>query len=156
MTKILMVGKKNNEATFRQVRNLPEIMKESIKDGLQNIGVDLKRFAQTGIEREPKTGRLYGVIGKGRNKKLTTIAANKRKRLHQASAPGEFPAILTGDFIKSIEFLVTGNDEMEFGTTDAVGKVDFLEATRSTLGRVVKEREKNAFNYLRWEKKLKK
>lgn len=69
-----------------------------IQLGNKQIGLGLKREGKRGITQGPKSGRLYIINGK----------------LHRASAPGEYPANLTGKLKKSIDF-EQDQLEMEFG-----------------------------------------
>ena len=123
------------------------------KAALLQVGQDLVRYAQTGIERETKRGRVYGV--KRKNGRKVLVPRQAAAQTHTASAAGQFPAILNGDFIRSLRFDRRGASEIEFGSTDP--KATWLEEgtkrmkPRPTLKRAVKEREKNTFNYLRWE-----
>ena len=90
--------------------------KEGIRRGLLDVAPEIEREVVRRIKSPPKTGRLYSFNG----------------RIHQASAPGEAPADLTGQLAESVGSevtsptqLVIGDDIsaphgewMEFGTTD--------------------------------------
>lgn len=134
----------------------PAMFEAHKQAALLQVGQDLVRFAQTGIERQIKKGRVYGVKRKGGRKVLVPYRAGLPS--HTASAPGQFPAILNGDVLRSIRFDKRGAREIEFGSTDP--KAVWLEngtgrmKARPTLARAVKERQKNAFNYLKWMAKL--
>ncbi len=90
----------------KQINGLPRETKEGIKNGFYYLGKDLVRTAQKLILKKPKTGRIY------------KIRQLKRTITHQASAPGEAPANLSGKLRKSIDFLVTGGVKMEFGALE--------------------------------------
>lgn len=90
--------------------------KEGIRRGLLDVAPEIEREVVRMIKEPPKTGRLYSFGG----------------RIHQASAPGEAPADLTGQLAESVGSevtsptqLVIGDDIsaphgewMEFGTDD--------------------------------------
>lgn len=56
-----------------------------------------------------KSGRLYRVY-KGIGGKLL-----KKSRQHRASSEKETPGIITGNYRRSVDFLVRGNQSLEFG-----------------------------------------
>ena len=90
--------------------------REGIRRGLLDVAPEIEREVVRLIKSPPKTGRLYSFGG----------------RIHQASAPGEAPADLTGQLAESVGSevtsptqLVIGDDVsaphgrwMEFGTDD--------------------------------------
>lgn len=59
---------------------------------------------------ETKSGKRYRVYRGIGGKKL------QRSRLHVASSARETPGVVTGEFRKSIDFLVRGNRNLEFGS----------------------------------------
>lgn len=83
--------------------------------GLKDIGGELEETAQEGIRNPPKSGRFYVLKG---------------GRLHQASAPGEYPAERTGDLRKSIGTKVSGL-QLRFGAEEEYAK--FLQQADSPL-----------------------
>lgn len=92
--------------------------------------------------RKPKTGRHYRVyIGIG-GKKL------RRPRIHIASSAHETPGVITGEFRDSIDFLVRGDENLEFGSGSnglAGAYAKFLEEgtskmeARKPVGRTVEK-----------------
>lgn len=60
--------------------------------------------------KKPKHGRTYRVYKGIGGTKL------KRPRLHKASSESEIPAIITGEFRKSVDFAVRGSKRLEFGS----------------------------------------
>lgn len=146
------------DKTFSFMIDIPKKFKVNSRANLYQVGQDLVRYAVTGIEREEKTGRLYRVYKKDGRKHLGGVVrgtGKKIKGVHKASAPGEFPAILNGDYIRSLDFSLRGVSQLEFGSKDK--KARWLEegtgkmAPRPALGKAIKAREKEAFNYLKWE-----
>lgn len=92
--------------------------------------------------KETKTGRTYRVYRGIGGKKL------QRSRLHIASSARETPAVITGDFRESIDFLVLGNRSLEFGSGSnglAGAYAKFLEEgtskmeARKPIGRTVEK-----------------
>jgi len=91
---------------------------------------------------QKKSGRSYkilkGIGGRGL----------KNYRVHTASSASETPAVITGTFRKSIDFLVRGNRTLEFGSgNEGLAKeyAKVLElgssrmAARQPLGRTVRK-----------------
>lgn len=88
---------------FAQIEELTEIYREALFDAWHDSGLDLVREARRQVREEPKTGRVY------------RVSIGGRVRHHQASAPGESHANLTGRLESSISYTVTGWPMMEFG-----------------------------------------
>lgn len=117
--------------------NVEAALQRGINQGLHQAGFNLVKTAKDGIQRGPKTGRVY----------------TRRGRRKRASAPGEYPGIVTGDYLNAMIFEVHGSSEMEFGDTDF--KATFLElgtvnlAPRPALTLSVDAREKDTLEVLR-------
>lgn len=121
----------NNKRVYLHIERGPLFFRKGIKKALHEIGSEnvhqLRRFIHTG----PKTGRLYWFRG----------------RIHQASAPGESPASMTGRLARTADYKVRGSYQMEFGDKAFYGK--FLEdGTRKMLPRphlirTVKKKERD-------------
>ena len=79
--------------------------KEGIRKGLINVAPEVKRETKRLIRSPNKTGRIYNIGGK----------------LHQASAPWEAPANLSGDLAKSIRSKVTGSTRLKIFTEQPYG-----------------------------------
>lgn len=82
--------------------NVDRAMKKGIRIGMYQAGELLVKTLRDGIQREQKTGKFYKVKG----------------RFKQASAPGQYAGIVTGAYLKSVDFMVGGNDELEYGFKD--------------------------------------
>lgn len=109
--------------------------KEGIRRGLLDVAPEIEREVVRRIKSPPKTGKLYFIAGK----------------IHQASAPGESPADLSGDLaegvgsrVPSSTLLVIGyaastpyGKWMEKGTDD--GRIEPRPALRPAA--LSKERE---------------
>lgn len=123
---------------FRHIDQSPAAFRRAQRQAMFQVGQDIVRTVVTGIERGRKTGRVY------RLRKGGKIVS------HRASAPGEFPAIITGELVSSWNFEVRGN-QMEVGSTDP--NAVFLDGgtknmkPRALLTVAVKEREKVSFNH---------
>lgn len=117
--------------------NIERALQRGINDGLHQAGFNLVKTAKDGIQRGPKTGRVY----------------TRRGRRKRASAPGEYAGIVTGDYLNGMIFEVHGSSEMEFGNTDP--KAAFLELgtanlePRPALALTVEAREKDTLEVLR-------
>ena len=74
------------EDTEAGLRMLPAKARRGAIKGLEAISLLLQNRARRGIQKGPKTGRLY----------------RRRAIPHRASAPGEFPATDTGFLVTSV------------------------------------------------------
>ncbi len=81
------------------VENLLDIHRKTIENGLYTVGQILDKRVTKLITSPPKTGRVYRIRGLD----------------HQASAPGEAPANLTGRLAASFNYNVHGFYQMEVG-----------------------------------------
>lgn len=117
--------------------NVEPAMQRGINQGLHQAGFNLTKTAKDGIQRGPKTGRVYA----------------RRGRRKRASAPGEYAGIVTGDYLNAMAFEVHGASEMVFGNADF--KAAFLELgtsrmePRPALTLSVDAREKDTLQVLR-------
>lgn len=127
MVTVLPKSKKDKQ-TMRNVAASTKAVKKGIRRSLFEIGRENQTYLRNLILDKNKNGRIYVIRGK----------------LHQASAPGEAPANLSGGLQKSVDFNVRGSTEMAFGEKKPYGK--YLErgtsrmAARPHVGRTVKER----------------
>jgi len=117
----------NNKTVLVELHRSADGIRRGIRRGLFDIGRAHVRNARKSITAGAKTGRVYNIRG----------------TKHQASAPGESPANLSGTLQKSINYTVRGSSEMEFGDKVFYGR--FLEdgttkmKPRQHLGRTVEE-----------------
>jgi len=117
--------------------NVPAALQRGINQGLHQAGFNLVKTARDGIQRGPKTGRVY----------------TRRGRRKRASAPAEYPGIVMGAYLNAMIFEVHGSSEMEFGNQDL--KASFLELgtvnmkPRPGLTLSVDAREKDTLQVLR-------
>jgi len=73
--------------------------KEGIRRGLLEVGPEIEREVVRLIKSPPKTGRLYLIGG----------------RIHQASAPGEAPADLSGALAESVDSVAPSATQLIIG-----------------------------------------
>jgi HK97 gp10 family phage protein len=101
---IRLIANPENRKVKVQIKNIVNYSKKGIRKGFYYLGKDLTKESQRLIKDPPKTGRIYRLRKGGRIVR------------HQASAPGQPPANFTGSLRKSIDFIVRGTDQMEFGS----------------------------------------
>lgn len=116
--------------------NLEPAMRKGIRSGMQQAGFLIVKTLRDGIQRGPKTGRFY--TRKGRRK--------------QASAPGEYAGIITGDYLRSADFNVGADNSLVYGFTDP--KATLLELgtknmkPRPALANATSARQSDTFDIL--------
>jgi hypothetical protein len=93
-----------NEKVFLQIKNISELSKKGIRQAYYDIGKDLRQTTQELILDNDKSGKVY------------VRRLSGRLVRHQASAPGQAPANLTGNLRRSIGFDVRGGEQLEFGS----------------------------------------
>ena len=133
-----------NHASMRQILDSSNITKAAIRAAHYDNG---KELVSTAVEQanEPKSGRTY-IIRTGRGGRRL-----QRKRRHQASAKGESPAVITGNYRDSFGFAAVSWHLLEFGNeAEYAGYLenpDILD--RPGLGNAVRAREGDLFaNYV--------
>jgi hypothetical protein len=119
MTFDFKIDAKNRRVELK-IANLSKATKEGIRQAFFSIGKDLKSTAKESILQGPKTGRIYFVKRGGK-----TIR-------HQASAPGEPPANLTGALKDSIDFKVGSSSSMRFEAGN--NEVDYAAKLEEGIG----------------------
>jgi hypothetical protein len=95
-------------ANIKYNRELPKELTNTFRKTAYQMGDTLYKWLLADMKK-PKSGRTYksyfGVGGKFKNPKLV-----------KASAPSETPAIRSGMFRKSVNFIVRGNKTLEWGS----------------------------------------
>jgi len=95
-------------ATLRRNRELPAELTVGFRKVAYQVGKTLHSWLLQDMKK-PKSGKIYksyfGVKGRFKQPKLIT-----------ASAPSETPAVRTGNFRKSVNFVVRGNTKLEWGS----------------------------------------
>lgn len=126
-----------NQKVELSLGNLKQLTNRGIRQGFYFLGRDLMKTSQKGIKDPPKTGRIYKIR-----------SARGRRKNHQASAAGEYPANLTGELRKGVRFEVQGNSRLVFGAQAEHGP--YLElgtrkmAERPFLKKSVLSNQRNA------------
>lgn len=106
---ILVKGDPQNKHVYFGIDKLTKKHKKAIRNASFDIGREIRRDARSAINNIGKTGRIYRIGG----------------RVHQASAPGQEPANITGRLRDSIDFDVRSYKQVEFGYRELYGR--FLE-----------------------------
>lgn len=93
-----MIGNVSNFKMYRKIFSIGFMTNKKLHQALFEIGKENVRHMEN-LMMGVKTGHIYKIKG----------------NLHQASAPGEAPAILTGEVVRSLYYEVRGHKELEFG-----------------------------------------
>lgn len=112
------------EIVMLKLQGLSEEMKEGMIAGFDELGSNLVRTGENQALNEPKFGRTYKI----RNKRGVT-------KLHRASAPGQSPALLSGNYFSEFKYETHGWQSLEFGNDAEYS--EFLEfgTKRAKTGR---------------------
>jgi hypothetical protein len=122
--------KHGSDKTFIRIEGLTTQTHKAIRNAFSEIGRENVRHVRK-LMREKKTGRIYNIDGKE----------------HQASAPGEAPAVLSKKLIRTLGYKTYSHSRMEFGDRMFYGK--FLEkgtdkiAQRPHIEKTVLDKEKD-------------
>ncbi len=134
---------KINKQTLKHAKGLKRQTKRGIQNGFLITRIDLKKATVKGM-RAKKTGKYYWT------RKGKTGKALKRGRWHRASAPnkGEMPAVLTGDLLRSLGFVLKFGQMLTYGANTPYAKRHELEHGRSYIRRPMINGAKNSINYI--------
>lgn len=120
------------------VKKLPGSIQKSLDETFNDLGAVLVRTAQNQALNEAKYGRWYGPGSKEANKGLQintktrtkkkkeeikddspTVSSKKKgvTKLHRASASGQSPAVLSGEYFENFSYENRGGKELEFGNS---------------------------------------
>jgi nucleoid DNA-binding protein len=95
--------------------SITNAIKKGMATGWYNFGDFLVRKAKDAIQKDIKTGKIYKLYGQ--------LAIKSGKTIHQASAPGESPANLTGDLVRGIHNrLISDGVEWGYDASTPYGK----------------------------------
>ena len=109
-----------NRRTFRNIKQMPHQMRRGITRALHEAGKEMRDDSVKAIRAKGKTGIVYKIRG----------------RRHQSSARGEAPARLTGELIKSIDWLVLkGSLGLIYGAGDTPKASKYARRLEVTLNR---------------------
>lgn len=102
---------RENGRVFGRIENLEKLTKQGVRRGMFRAGQALKSEANRAILKDAKTGVVY----------MRRTRSGRRRR-HQASAPGETHANMTGTLRRSLSFQLKGTKDIEFGYGVSSGK----------------------------------
>lgn len=131
-----------NQVAFKSFAAMSSHVKKGLRMGAYISGKQMTAFLKKEMTRKGRSGRQY-LIYQGLGGRLL-----KKPRLHQASSPNEYPAVISGNFRKSIDFKVKGYSQLEFGSganglaKDYARALEFgtsKMAARQPVGRVVSQ-----------------
>ena len=131
----------NIYSSNEEIRKIQQGMRQSFYLAGKAIVKESRRL----INLKPKSGRTYIVkVGIG-GKPLA------KARRHVASAPGEAPAVITGDLRKSVDFKVHGHTILEIGAnTEYARELEYgtnKMAARPYLKPAIQSERQNLINY---------
>lgn len=132
---------RNSQIVLVKIKNLSSASKEALEEGFEKMGSGLVRTLQNSILNEEKFGREYRVSGK-----------SGVKRLHRASAAGQTPALLRGEYYEKAFSKSHGANGLEFG--DEAPHAEYLELgtekmlPRPGLGNAISSSVRNNRLYL--------
>jgi hypothetical protein len=134
------------DKTLKATQMMPQKVKKGLRMGAYKVGKQLTDDLKKEMTKKGRSGRRYRIY-RGLGGRLLG-----KPRLHTASAPNELPAVISGDYRKSIDFKVRGASRLEFGAGARGLAKDYAKAletgtsnmaARQPLGRTVKKLENN-------------
>lgn len=91
-------------SAIASIAGAPDNFRLGLRDAGNMVGQILVRRTQQGMRDGPQTGRIYPRLPR------------------QSSAPGEYPAIQSGQLVGSLGYDVVGSNRLEFGSRGAFNK----------------------------------
>lgn len=131
---------KGNKIIERQIKNIPKLTREGIRNAMYDSGKDLVSTARMLINSKDKSGRLYKVYIGFSGQRL------KKPRIHRASAIGEAPARISGTLGRSTDFFVRGTSELYFGSKAKYAPFLELNLKRPYLSKSIDLNERNTID----------
>jgi len=132
---ITLTGRVSNRKVFLKFLRLEIVTKKKIRNALYEVGQENIQYVRD-LMAEKKHGRIYIIRGIE----------------HQASAPGEAPAIRSGRLARSLFYNVRGHRHVEIGANTRYA--GFLEKgtdkmePRPYLRRAAADNQRNNYNSL--------
>jgi hypothetical protein len=99
----------STERNIKDLRTKSQLVEDALLRGAWISGKELVKDITSRMTKKDKSGRKY-LIYKG----IGGVRL-KNPRLHTASAPLEYPAVITGKLRKSTDFEVTGKKQLTLG-----------------------------------------
>lgn len=129
----------SNKRAYNHINDGPHKFRTGARRGFAINGKMLVADVITKMNQKPKSGRKYKIyVGIG-GRRL------KKPRIHVASTPSEYPAVITGRLRKSVDFKVLGYSKMEFGAgSSKIRYAKPLEERNKYLTRTMRVKQ-NAF-----------
>jgi hypothetical protein len=122
-----------NDKVMKLINNQPHLFRRGARRGFAINGKLIVSDVVTKMNQKPKGGRSYKVY-RGIGGRML-----KRPRTHVASSPDDYPAVITGELRKSVDFRVKGYSRMEFGAgNNNVKYAKTLEKRNKYLRRTMK------------------
>ncbi len=134
------------DKTLKATKVMPQKIKKGLRMGAYIAGKQLVDDLKTQITKKGRSGRTYKIY-RGLGGRLLA-----KPRMHKASSPSEYPAVISGDYRKSIDFKVRGTSRLEFGAGSRGLAKDYAKAletgtsnmaAREPLGRTVNKLKNN-------------
>lgn len=113
-----------NRIAFNNLDRAPNNIRTGIRRGAYISGQELAQDVKSRMTNGPQTGRTYTIYKGIGGRQL------QRPRRHTASGPGQYPAVITGELRKSVDFKVRGQNQLELGA----GGNDILYAKPLEVG----------------------
>jgi HK97 gp10 family phage protein len=99
----------NNIKVSQTLAKSPAAIRKGIRRGAYISGKELVADVRDSMTRGGRSGRSYRIYrGLGGRKLINP-------RVHTASAPGEYPGVISGNLRDSVDFKVRGTSRLEFG-----------------------------------------
>lgn len=111
-----------NARVYYITSRMPITSKTGMRQGLYKFGSLLRDDIRIEILKKPKSGKEYLVRRGG------------RRFRHIAAADGETPANISGKLRRSVDFKVSGANEMQFGYDNSVDYGKYLEQGTRKMG----------------------
>lgn len=136
-----LVESDSNYRTRESFDNMTHALKQGLRMGAYISGKEMTKSLRAELTKKGRGGRSYRIY-KGLAGRLL-----KSPRAHRASSPSEYPAVISGDFRKSIGFKVKGHSQLIFGSGEDNLAKKYAKAlefgtskmkARKPVGRVVK------------------
>lgn len=122
-TMIKIQADHRNKNILIKIKKNPNHFRTGIRKALIETGREMDVLARQEIsDKSKKSGRIY------------LLRLGKRTVKHQASAPGEYPAKITGTLKRSVYPLVVGSSKLLFGYLKDAFYGKFLEDGTKKMG----------------------